>query len=75
MTPLFVFLWPMRCIAFQQGRYLQTLFFLLFIRGARMYITQWDHWAIEVSIYVLWFNRVTCLYSLRSSVVSVRMVS
>ena len=62
MSPLFVFLWPLRCIAFQQGRYLQTLFFLLFIRGARMYITQWDHWAIEVCADVFVFQQYVFLY-------------
>ena len=49
MSPLFISLSTMRFIAFQQGRYLEILFSLLLIRGARMYITQWDYWAIAVS--------------------------
>ena len=36
----------MSCIALEQGRYLETFFVLLCIRGAPMHSIQWDPWAI-----------------------------
>ena len=36
----------MSCIALEQGRYLETFFLLLCIRGAPMHSIEWDPWAI-----------------------------
>ena len=58
MSLLLLSLSNMRCYAFQQGRYLEILLSLLWDRGARMYMLQWDPWAIEVSSYVLQLNIV-----------------